>query len=94
MNIIIITLIIVTIYYFFLYKIENMTNIESQQIIDKIFNYIISNNSNAFADYINFLTSIKNTNLHIIDNEVFVTFKLLQNKKMFSKNDIISAMKL
>jgi hypothetical protein len=75
---------------------EAMTNVEpeQQQIIDKIYDYIINDPDITFVDYINFLSSVKNTNLNIIDNEVFVTFKLLQKKKMFSKDDIISAMKL
>jgi len=95
-NIIIILIVIVTIYYFFFYNTENMTNIQPELnlMIDNIYNYIVNNQDATFADYINFLTSIKNTNLHIIDNEIFVTFKILQKKKMFSKDDIISAMKL
>lgn len=95
-NLIVIIVILVSIYYFFFYKTENMTNVEpqQQQVIDQIYNYIVNNTDITLGDYINFLTSIKNTNLSIIDNEVFVTFKLLQKKNMFSKNDIISAMKL
>lgn len=75
---------------------EKMTNItdEEQKQINKVYNYVVNNPNSSFADYINYLTSIKNTNLHIIDNEVFVTFKLLQKKNMFSKADIVSAMKL
>lgn len=98
-NIIMITLAIVAItaaYYLFFYKIETMTNIlpEQQAIVNLIYDYIITNPDGTFADYINFLISIKNTNLYIIDNEVFVTFKMLQKRKLFSKDDIISAMKL
>lgn len=78
------------------YKSENMTNVSSEQqlIIEKIFTYINNNPNAEFVDYINFLTSIKNTNLNIIDNEVFVTFKMLKKKNMFSIEDIKQAMKL
>jgi hypothetical protein len=87
---------VVVVYYLFINKTEKMTNvsIEQQQVINDIYKYIVNNPNVNFPDYIEFLLSIKNTNLNIIDNEVFVTFKLLQKKKMFSITDIISAMKL
>lgn len=78
------------------YKSEYMTNVSSDQqsFIDKLYVYITDNPDITFSDYINFITSIKNTNLNIIDNEVYVTFKLLKKKNMFSKDDIKEAMKL
>jgi hypothetical protein len=95
-NTILIIIALVAVYFFFFYKKETMTNISSEQqkIVDQIYNSIVNNPDITFVDYINLLSSLKNTNLNIIDNEVFVTFKLLQKKKMFSKDDIISAMKL
>jgi hypothetical protein len=95
-NILIIIVIVIIVYFLLNNNTEKMTNItdEEQKQIDKVYNYVINNPNSSFADYINYLTGIKNTNLHIIDNEVFVTFKLLQKKNMFSKVDIISAMKL
>jgi hypothetical protein len=96
MNILIIIAIMVLVYFLLNNNTEKMTNItdKEQEQINKVYNYVVDNQNSSFADYINYLTSIKNTNLHIIDNEVFVTFKLLQKKNMFSKDDIISAMKL
>lgn len=97
-NVLIIIAIAIAIAVYFLLNnnTEKMSNItdEEQTQMDKVYNYIVNNPNSSFVDYINYLTSIKNTNLHIIDNEVFVTFKLLQKKNMFSKVDIISAMKL
>lgn len=95
-QIIFIIIICIIAFYFIFYKTENMTNVTSEQqtIIENIFTYINNNPSAEFVDYINFLTSIKNTNLNIIDNEVFVTFKLLKKKNMFSIDDIKVAMKL
>ena len=74
---------------------EKMTNIsdKDQIIIDSVFDYINSHDG-TFADYINFLTSIKNTNLNIIDSQVFTTFIALKKRKLFTKEDIISEMKL
>jgi len=95
-NVLIIIAIAIAVYFLLNNNTEKMTNItdEEQKRIDKVYNYIVNNPNSSFVDYINYLTSIKNTNLHIIDNEVFVTFKLLQKKNMFSKVDVISAMKL
>lgn len=94
-QIIFIIFICVISFYFMFYKSENLTNVSSEQsVIEQIFMYINNNPTGEFIDYINFLSSIKNTNLHIIDNEVFVTFKLLKKKNMFTTDDIKSAMKL
>ena len=87
---------VVVSFYFMFYKSEKLTNVssEDQSIIEKIFMYINNNPESEFVDYINFLTSIKNTNLDIIDNEVFVTFKVLKKKNMFTMDDIKVVMKL
>jgi hypothetical protein len=73
-----------------------MTNIlpEQQAVVNLVYDYINATPDSTFVDYINFLTGIKNTNLDIIDNEVFITFKMLQKRNLFSKEDVISAMKL
>jgi hypothetical protein len=80
--------------YFFLSKTESMTNIsaQDQNIIDRLFTFITP--ETTFPDYINFLTSVQNTNLHIIDDEVFATFKALKKRNMLTKNDIVNEMKL
>jgi hypothetical protein len=95
-NTIIIGLVLIAIIYFYFYNVEKMTNLSftQQSIVDNVYDFIVSHPDATFTNYIDFLTNIKNTNLDIIDNEVFVTFKLLQKKNMFSKNDIVSAMKL
>jgi hypothetical protein len=93
---IVVVVVVVVVYYLFFYKKETMTNVssEQQQIIDQIYNSVVNNPDITFVDYIKLLKSLNNTNLDIINNEVFVTFKLLQKKKMFSKDDIVSEMKL
>lgn len=88
--------IILIIFYFLTAKKESMTNVseKDQMIVDKIFNYITNNPTGKFYDYIKFLNEIKNTNLHIIDNEVFSGFKSLKKRNLLTKNDIITDMKL
>jgi hypothetical protein len=80
--------------FFFGYKKESMTNIseENQKVVDALFDYITP--ETTFSDYIIFLTSIKNTNLNIIDNDVFSSLKALKKKDLLKKEDIISEMKL
>ena len=84
-----------TLYYLF-YNQENYTNIsdKDQITIDQIYDYINTNPDNTFVDYINFLANIKNTNLDIIDNEVYATFKAAKKRNKFTKQDIIEEMKL
>jgi hypothetical protein len=79
---------------FFGYKKESMTNVSEKDkiIVDALFNYITP--ETTFADYLNFLSSIKNTNLNIIDNDVFSTIKALKKKNLLKKEDIISEMNL
>jgi hypothetical protein len=91
-----IILAVLVIFYFLFLKTEGMSNVspETQLHVDQIYTYIMNNPDLTFSDYINFLTSIKNTNLEIIDNEIFVSFKLLHKRNMLSKDDILSSMKL
>ena len=95
-QVIFIIIVCILVFYFIFYKSENMTNISSDQqsVIEQIYVYIMNNPDITFADYVKYLITIQNTNLDIIDNEVFVTFKLLKNKNMFTIDDIKSAMKL
>jgi hypothetical protein len=71
-----------------------MTNISEgdQNVIDRLMGFITVDTT--FGDYINFLSSIKNTNLHIIDNEVFATFKSLKKRNNLTKKEIMNEMKL
>ena len=82
----------------FYYKNENMTNMtnpsDQTSIMENVYLYIQNNPDDTFSDYINFLQSIGNINLNLIDNEVFVTFKLLKKRNMFTITDVQSAMKL
>lgn len=96
-NILIVFFACIVIIYFCRDK-EHMTNneitSEQQNIIDKIYEEIITNKYLTLEEYLDFLITIGNTNLNIIDHEVFVTFKMLQKRDMLTKNDIIQAMKL
>lgn len=89
---------ILVFYYMFYYKNENMTNMtnpsDQTSIMENVYLYIQNNPDDTFSDYINFLQSIGNINLNLIDNEVFVTFKLLKKRNMFTITDVQSAMKL
>lgn len=91
---IIIIVAFLSLYYFLFHTKESMTNVSfEQQTINNIYIYISNNPDITFADYINFLISIKNTNLHLIDNQKFLSFKILQKRNLFVKNDIENAMK-
>ena len=81
------------VYYFFYYKTEHFSD-ETQSIIDKVYNYINANPKGEFVNYVNFLTSIGNTNLPLIDSDVHNTFKTLMKLNQFTKQSVIDEMKL
>ena len=87
---IIFTFVIVLALYWYFTSTETLENTDSPEV-DLIFNYINSTNG-TFADYINYLTSIKNTNLNLIDTIVFATFLSRKKKGKFTKQDIIDEM--
>jgi hypothetical protein len=92
MNIFLILLLAFIIYYFFT-NYESFTNlsIQDQDFVSKLFDYI-NNNDLSYGDYLQYLNSVKNTNLKIIDNEVFVGFKIAKKNKTFTKESISSEM--
>jgi len=71
---------------------ENLSDDKNDKI-NQILNYLQTTDNN-FEDYVNFLLSIKNTNLNIINGEVFNTFKTLKKIKALSKQSIIDEIKL
>jgi hypothetical protein len=91
-----ITLIFIVIYFVVVRKREQLTNIpnEVQSHVDSIYNLIKDYPDVTFNEYLDYLINIKNTNLHIIDSEVFSLFKALHKKGKFSKQDIIDEMKI
>lgn len=95
-NILLIALIIIAIYYFYFYNKENLTNISSndQEIINKIYDYFVLNKDTDFSAYLNYLKEIKNTNLQIIDREVYTTFKVLKKRNSLTKTEIAQMMEL
>jgi hypothetical protein len=95
-TILLIIICILVIFYFCYVQKETLDNVslENELIIDQIYNYIKSNPNGDFVEYANFLIGIKNTNLHIIDTEVFALFKGSNKRNKFTKDDIVTEMKL
>ena len=81
--------------YLFIYKKDRFDNIsdKTRNQIDEIYNYIL-NNDPSYTDYLNYLISIHNTNLHLIDSEVFALFKGSKKRGTFTKEMIIEEMKI
>jgi hypothetical protein len=81
--------------YFFSYETENMTNLTDNETdkVKQLLNYL-QTTDNSFSDYVKYLLSIKNTNLSLIDSEVFSTFKTLKKLKALTVQSIIDEMKL
>jgi len=71
-------------------KIGNVSN-EDVEIATQIADYINSTD-NDFVNYINFLTSIGNTNLNIISVDVFYEFKILKKQNKLSIQNILREM--
>lgn len=94
-NTILLIIALIAVYYFFFYSQENMTDLtpEQQSFVDGLYNYI-NDNDLTFEQYIQYLNSTRNTNLNIIDNEVFIAFKLAKKKGNFTKQMIMEEMKL
>lgn len=82
----------VVIYYKY-FRVENMTDLsESDKLmVDKVFKYIRDTDED-FKEYLKFLEESGNSNLKLIDTQLFNGLKFLKNKKMLTKTDIISAM--
>ena len=51
-----------------------------------------SNDKTTYVDYINYLVSIKNTNLKIINQETYHELKTLKKLNKLSSNDIMNMM--
>jgi len=81
--------------YFFLFKKESYANISPDiaKEVDQIYEYIM-NNDPTYVNYLDFLINIRNTNVHIIDSEVFALFKGAKKRNTFTKDMIIEEMKL
>lgn len=94
MFIVIIIFCLLLVYYILSYK-ENLSNISNDDNIkiDSILIYL-QTTDNSFSQYISFLLSIKNTNLHLIDSDVFSTFKVFKKLNLLTKQSIIDEMKL
>lgn len=92
-TLILLALAAVAIYYFFFYKKEQLTNLTSEQqsLVDSLYNFINAQDV-TFDQYIDYLNKLQNTNLKLIDNEVFVGFKLAKKKGTFTKQMISAEM--
>jgi|688.fasta_scaffold347623_2 hypothetical protein len=88
-NIILFGIALIAIYYFFFYNKEQYTNLtpKQQYFVDGLYSYI-SNNDVTFEQYINYLNKHQNTNLNIIDKEIFTGFKVAKKKGTFTKQII------
>jgi hypothetical protein len=74
-------------------KLSNTDRDKNTEVAKQVYKYFIDNNNIDFVDYINFLTSIKNTNLKIIDLEVFYELKSLKKKGKLILGSILNLMK-
>lgn len=81
--------------YLFLFKKDKFENVspEINTQIDQIYNYIMSNDA-KYTDYLDFLIEIGNTNLEIINAEVFALFKGAKKRNTFTKEMILEEMKI
>lgn len=73
-------------------KLSNTDRDKNTEVAKQVYKYFIDNNNIDFVDYINFLTSIKNTNLKIIDLEVFYELKSLKKKGKLTLDSVRSEM--
>lgn len=92
-NIILLGIALIAIYYFFFYNKEQLTDLtpENQAFIDGLYNFI-NDSDVTYENYLQYLNKVKNTNLKIINNEVFVGFKIAKKKGTFTKQLIASEM--
>lgn len=81
--------------YFFLFKKDKFENVspEINTQIDQIYDYIM-NNDPKYTDYLDFLIEIHNTNLELINAEVFSLFKGAKKRNTFTKEMILEEMKI
>ena len=71
-------------------KIGNVSN-EDVELASKVVDYMNSTD-NDFVNYINYLTSIGNTNLNIISIDVFYEFKTLKKQNKLSMQNVLREM--
>jgi hypothetical protein len=91
----IIIIVILLFSYFLFFKKESYENVspEINTQIDQIYDYIM-NNDPTYIDYLNFLINIHNTNILLVNSEVFALFKGAKKRNTFTKEMIIEEMKL
>lgn len=92
-TLILIALALCAIYYFFFYNKEHLTDLtpEQQSFVDGLYNFI-NNGDVSYTDYLTYLNSVKNPYVNLVDNELFVGFKLEKKKGTFTKQNISNAM--
>jgi hypothetical protein len=75
---------------------ENLENVspENKLIIDQIYDYFINDKATKYTAYLDFLISIKNKNLSLINSDVFSNFKFLRKRNELTKTDIAKEMKI
>jgi len=75
---------------------EYLTNISEtdQQVIDSLYDFYMNNTATDYITYLNFLENIKNTNMNLVNKDVFLALKILKNNDSLTKDDIIKEMKL
>jgi hypothetical protein len=100
-NYLIIALVIIFLVYIFNnYKSfqfkENLENVspENKLIIDQIYDYFMNDKATKYTAYLDFLISIKNKNLSLINSDVFSNFKFLRKRNELTKNDIAKEMNI
>lgn len=94
---ILITFIIVVLIYLIMSKgskKENLDNV-SDSFVDGVYKYIqnADNIDNTFENYVTYLINVQNTNLNLINEEVFAGFRYAKKNNIFTKQNIIDELK-
>lgn len=74
---------------------EGITNVDDENnmvIAKKVYKYYMDTKELDFVDYVNYLTSIGNTNLELIELEVFYELKSYKKKGKLTVNSVLNIM--
>ena len=72
--------------------VENVYDEKTNMIAKKVYKYYMDKDNFDFVDYINYLTSIGNTNLELIELEVFYELKSLKKKGTLTLENVLNEM--
>ena len=93
-GIILVAICLLILYIISQYIKQQINNNTYDNNVTLIYNYIMNHDTKDtnYLDYIEFLKSIKNTNLNVIRQESYHTFNVLKKHNLFTKKSIIDEM--